>query len=110
MIGLAKFLAGAALVVSLALIAHGPLGFGDRFIDRLADNAQTALAHAGGADVRVTMDRTRPLRRIAIIHGPPDHANRAELVAAVGRVPGVAAVRWQAAAPAPVPTIPVPAP
>ncbi len=84
----AKFLCGAA---AASLLAWGASSEG--FIDNLETKGQSALANGGFEGIDLSMARD-PLSRVALLDGESDPAKRAEIEAAVLKVPGVASVRW----------------
>jgi len=84
----AKFLCGAA---AASLLAWG--GSDEGFIDNLEAQGKAALGDGGFEGVDMSMARD-PLSRIALLDGVSDPAKRAEIEAAMLKVPGVASVRW----------------
>ena len=89
-----KLLVGAGATALMAMVSHGWLNLGSRFIDGLESDAKTALGAASGAGVSLSFEREPALRRIAILSGDGDTVTRARLLAAVRAVPGVADARW----------------
>jgi OOP family OmpA-OmpF porin len=107
--GTIKFIIGGVATSLMAMAAHSWIGLGGGFVDRLEENARTALGEAGGGTMSLAMLREPALQRVAILSGDADAATRARLLAAVRAVPGMADARWAdnaagaAAAPAEAP-------
>ena len=95
-----KILVGAAAASLLALIGHFVTG--PSFIDQLEARASTELAAQGLDGVDVTLGRD-PLSRTALLDGKLTGDTKAQALAAVAGVPGIAGAKWlgdPAAAPA----------
>jgi hypothetical protein len=96
---LVKFFVGLAAVILMAWINHGPLGGGQKLIDRLEGEAKAAVAatELEGIDVRLSRD---PLARDATLSGPADEFQREGqgslpgLNDRVRGVEGISNVRW----------------
>ena len=97
--GIIGFVLGLSLVAILAYLAHGPLGTGQDFVDRLESRAEVALGNAGGALMQVRMTREPALSREALISGDADALTRARLSASIVAVPGMRSARWEDVAP-----------
>lgn len=103
----AKFLIGLALALGVGWLAHGPLGRGEAFVDRLARDLQLVIANVEVPGVTGTVQR-EPLARTAIFTGPADCFQRRGDLSFGGRndgslpgldqraltVPGMARVEW----------------
>lgn len=96
---LVKFLVGLAAALLAGWIAHGPLGQGEAFVDRL-DAQSKAVIRAWEVPVQVRFERN-PLSREAILSGHADRFQREGLPnfpginGRVAMVPGVSGVRWE---------------
>ena len=99
MVPVAKLLIGLAAVLLLAWLHHGPLGNGQRFVDRLESGARAAIVQSELPGISVTMQRD-PLARVAILAGPANDFQRngmgsqKGLTQMVDDVPGMAMARW----------------
>ena len=97
---------GLGLAASLLVgwIHHGPLGNGEKMIDRLEAQARAAVARSEVAGVQVRLQRD-PLARIATLSGPANDLQRDGLGSLKGitdyvrEVDGIAEVRWADQAP-----------
>lgn len=65
----AKFLIGLALALATGWIAHGPLGLGGAFVDRLDSDLQLVVRYSAVPGVSAQVQR-EPLARTAIFAGP----------------------------------------
>lgn len=65
----AKFLIGLALALGAGWLAHGPLGRGEAFVDRLDSDLQLVINNVEVPGVTGTVQR-QPLARTAIFSGP----------------------------------------
>jgi hypothetical protein len=94
-----KFLIGLALALLAGWIAHGPLGQGGAFVDRLDAQARDVIKQNELA-IQVRFDRD-PLSRRAILSGHADRFQREGqgsfpgIDGRVASVPGVSGVRWE---------------
>src|SRR5262245_711460 len=94
-----KFLIGLAAALLAGWIAHGPLGRGEAFVDRLDAEAK-AVIRANELPIHVRFERD-PLRREAILSGQADQFQREGMRGfpgingRVAAVPGVSGVRWE---------------
>lgn len=68
---LLKILTGFAAALAAGGIAHGPLGLGETFVDRLDRDLQSVLANVAVPGVTGTVQR-EPLARTALLSGPAD--------------------------------------
>jgi len=90
---------GLLLALAAAWIWHGPLGHGERLIDRLEreTKAQVAKAELPGIDVSLSRN---PLARAATLSGPANDLQREGLGSQKGvsdyarDVEGISSVRW----------------
>jgi OOP family OmpA-OmpF porin len=93
--GTTKFIIGGVVTSLMAMATHSLGGYGQRFLDKLTDNAQTALGEAGSSGgVTLAFENEPALHRIAVLSGNADQATKDRLLAAVRAVPGVAGARW----------------
>ena len=94
-----KILIGLAAVLLLGWLHHGPLGYGERLVERLEREASAAVDAAALPGIEVQMQRD-PLARTAILSGPADDFQREGmgefpgLNDRVAAVEGIEAVRW----------------
>lgn len=65
----AKFLIGLALALFAGWLAHGPLGRGETFVDRLDADLQLVMQYSAVPGVTASVQR-EPLARTAIFSGP----------------------------------------
>ena len=90
---------GLLLALAVAWIWHGPLGHGDRLIDRLEGEAKTEIAKAELPGINVILSRD-PLARAATLSGPANDLQREGLGSQKGvsdyvrDVDGISDVRW----------------
>ncbi len=96
---LVKFFVGLAAVILMAWVNHGPLGGGQKLIDRLEGEAKAAVAttELPGIDVRLSRD---PLARDATLSGPANDFQRdgmgqfPGLNDRVGAIEGISKIEW----------------
>jgi hypothetical protein len=94
-----KLLIGLLAVLLLGWISYGPLGHGERFIDRVEAQARAVVAATGLNDIKVELARN-PLRRSATLAGPADDFQRngmgsfKGLTERIADVPGISRVHW----------------
>lgn len=96
---IAKFLIGLAAILLMAWLYHGPLGNGERLVAGLEMQARAAIAASElpGIDVGFSRD---PLSRTALLSGQANEFQREGqgslpgLNDLVGKIEGVAGVRW----------------
>lgn len=94
-----KLLIGLALSLAAAWIAHGPLGGGERLVDRLERDARAGIAKSELPGIQVRLDR-RPLTRRATLSGSANDLQREGLGSQLGvidyvrAVEGIGEVRW----------------
>ena len=92
-------LIGFALALLAAWISHGPLGRGEKMVDRIEVEARAAVAKAGLPGVSVRLDRN-PLTRRATLSGAANDLQREGLASQKGvsdyvrDVRGIGPVRW----------------
>jgi hypothetical protein len=79
-----KFLIGLAAVMLMGWIYHGPLGNGERLIDRLEGEARAAVAKSEVTGIEVRLGRD-PLSRVATLSGPANDFQREGM----GQFPGL---------------------
>ena len=95
----AKLLIGVVAALLAGWIAHGPLGQGRAFADRLEAQAKAVVAEAEMAEVAVDVTRA-PLARRARLSGPADEFQREGqgqfpgLNDRILSIPGIAALAW----------------
>lgn len=96
---LLKALTGLLLALAAAWVWHGPLGRGERLIDRLQGEAEAAVAKSELPGIKVSLHRD-PLARAARLSGPANDLQREGLGSQKGvsdyvrDVEGMADVRW----------------
>lgn len=95
---MAIFAGGIAATLAFGALWHGPLGAGEAFAGRADALARRTLDHYEMPAVTARLERA-PLSRTMILSGPADSFQRSELVRILDAVPGVSAVRWDAASP-----------
>jgi OOP family OmpA-OmpF porin len=94
-----KIAIGGGAAALLAILVHGPLGMGGKFVAHLQVRAYMALAEAGVlSDLRVKFPAD-PLSRTALLGGTAPEEERNLAIAAVSRIAGVSAVRPETQAP-----------
>ncbi len=89
-----KILIGAALTALLAWGSHSAMNGGVKFVDGLDAKAQEALTSNAIAGVTAAVERTPQLRRIIILSGDKTDAEKADIIAKMKAIPGVADARW----------------
>ena len=95
----ARLLIGVAAAMLAGWIAHGPLGQGQAFADRLEAQARAVVAEAEIAGVAAHIARA-PLARRAQLSGPADTFQREGqglfpgLNDRILSIPGIAALAW----------------
>lgn len=93
-----KILVGAALTALLAWGSHSAMGGGAKFVDGLESKATAALASNAITGVTASVERTPQLKRVIILSGDKSDAEKADIIAKLKAIPGVADVRWDSAA------------
>lgn len=94
-----KLLIGLSLALLAGWIYHGPMGNGERLVDRLEAEARTAVAETEVPSILVRLDRD-PLTRRATLAGPANDLQREGLGSQKGLsdkvrdVEGIGPVRW----------------
>jgi hypothetical protein len=94
-----KILIGLIVALLIGWAWHGPLGNGERLIDRLEAQAREKVAATELPGIRVTFSRD-PLARVARLSGPANDLQREGLGSQKGindhvrDVEGVVSVRW----------------
>jgi hypothetical protein len=94
-----KAIIGLLLALAAAWIWHGPLGYGERLIDRLQSEAEAGVARSELPGIQVSLHRD-PLARAAKLSGPANDLQREGLGSQKGvsdyvrDVGGMADVRW----------------
>lgn len=94
-----KFLIGASAVAGMTWIGHGPLGNGDKLVNRIEAEAKAVVARTEVPGVTVSLGHD-PLTRQATLSGNADRFQREGqgemkgLNGLVGDVEGVSGVRW----------------
>jgi len=97
-----KLLIGLAAALAAGWIAHGPVGMGAAYVDRVEARAQAVVREAAIPGVTVRLGRN-PLSRTAYLSGPANDFQREGigllpgLNDRVGGVAGVSGVRWEEA-------------
>ncbi len=98
-----KIITGAVVTSLMAWGAHGALGAGGGFVDRLETRTKAALTGGGYSGVSYKMERDPALTRTVFLSG--DDSQKDAAIAAVKNIPGVGRVIWAAdgtaAAPSP---------
>jgi hypothetical protein len=90
---------GLLMALAAASIWHGPLGFGERLVDRLEAEARAEVAKAELPGIKVALSRD-PLARAATLSGPANDLQREGLGSQKGLsdhargVEGISGVRW----------------
>jgi len=96
---LAKLSIGLVAVLLLAWLHHGPLGNGERFVNRLEAASKIVIVDSELTGIGLRMQR-QPLAREAILAGPANDFQRHGLGGQKGLtqmiedVPGMARARW----------------
>lgn len=94
-----KFLAGLAAVAAMGWAHHGPLGNGERLIDRIEGQARQAVAATDLPGIEVRLGRD-PLSRLATLSGTADAFQREGQGSLKGindhvrDIAGISAIRW----------------
>ncbi len=94
-----KAIIGLFLVLAAAWLWHGPLGHGERLIDRLETGARAQVAKTELPGIEVSLSR-EPLARTATLSGPANALQREGLGSQKGvsdhvrDVEGISSVRW----------------
>jgi hypothetical protein len=94
-----KILIGFVAALLIGWIWHGPLGNGERLVDRLEAQARQKVTEAAVPGIRVALPRS-PLARVALLSGPANDLQREGLGSQKGisdlvrDVEGLASVRW----------------
>ena len=89
-----KILIGAALTALLAWGSHSAMGGGATFVIGLETKANAALASNAMAGVKAAVERTPQLKRVIILSGDKTDAEKADIIAKMKAIPGVADARW----------------
>lgn len=90
---------GLLIALAAAWIWHGPLGNGERLVDRLEAEARTEVAKAELPGITLSLSRA-PLARVATVSGPANALQREGLGSQKGvsdyarDVEGISDVRW----------------
>lgn len=94
-----KILIGLVATLLIGWVWHGPLGYGERFIDRLETQAREKVAATELPGIRVAVSRD-PLARAAVLSGRANDLQREGLGSQKGisdhvrDVEGLGPVRW----------------
>jgi hypothetical protein len=94
-----KILIGLVVALLAGWAWHGPLGNGERLIDRLEAQAREGVARSELPGIRVVLSRS-PLARVATLSGSANDLQREGLGSQKGvsdyvrDVPGISDVRW----------------
>ena len=91
-----KILIGAALTALLAWGSHSAMDGGATFVTGLEGKANAALTSNAIAGVTASVERTPQLKRVIILSGDKTDAEKAEIIAKMKAIPGVADARWDA--------------
>jgi OmpA-OmpF porin, OOP family len=89
-----KILIGAALTALLAWGSHSAMGGGAKFVTGLEGKANAALTSNAIAGVTAAVERTPQLKRVIILSGDKTDAEKADIIAKMKAIPGVADARW----------------
>jgi OmpA-OmpF porin, OOP family len=89
-----KILIGAALTALLAWGSHSATRGGAKFVDGLEAKAQAALTSNAISGVTAAVERTPQLKRVIILSGDKTDAEKADIIAKMKAIPGVADARW----------------
>ena len=89
-----KILIGAAVTALLAWGSHSVLNGGAKFVDGLEAQAKEELATNAITGVTASVDRIPQLRRVIVLSGDKSDAEKADIIAKMKAIPGVADVRW----------------
>jgi OmpA-OmpF porin, OOP family len=89
-----KILIGAALTALLAWGSHSAFDGGEKFVTGLEAKANAALTSNAIAGVTAAVERTPQLKRVIILSGDKTDAEKADIIAKMKAIPGVADARW----------------
>lgn len=89
-------LLGLLVVTAFTALWHGPLGAGERMVQRIESQARQRLDRDEMFNVQAHLQRA-PLSRRLVLSGPADDFQRQELVRRLDTIPGVLEVRWDPA-------------
>jgi OmpA-OmpF porin, OOP family len=89
-----KILIGAALTALLTWGSHSAFDGGAKFVTGLEAKANAALSSNAIAGVTAAAERTPQLKRVIILSGDKTDAEKADIIAKMKAIPGVADVRW----------------
>jgi OmpA-OmpF porin, OOP family len=89
-----KILIGAALTALLAWGSHSAMDVGANFVTGLESKANEALTSNAIAGVTAAVERAPQLRRVIILSGDKTDAEKADIIAKMKAIPGVADARW----------------
>jgi OmpA-OmpF porin, OOP family len=89
-----KILIGAALTALLAWGSHSAMDGGVKFVTGLEAKAQAALTSNTISGVTAVVERTPQLKRVIILSGDKTDAEKADIIAKMKAIPGVADARW----------------
>ena len=89
-----KILIGAALTALLAWGSHSAFDGGAKFVTGLEAKANAALTSNAIAGVTAAVERTPQLKRVIILSGDKTDAEKADIIAKMTAIPGVADARW----------------
>ena len=90
-----KIVIGLVATALLAGVAHGPLGYGRKFLNGLQAESRAALDASHMSNVNVAFQEAPALQRVAILSGPiTDAAAHEAALNAVRAVAGVHDARW----------------
>lgn len=84
---------GAAAMLAIALIWHGPAGGGDRLAGKVEKIARDTLVYYEVGQVQARLQR-RPMTRKMMLSGPADAFQRGEIARIMIEIPGVASASW----------------
>ncbi|MEQ1538152.1 MAG: OmpA family protein [Sphingorhabdus sp.] len=89
-----KILIGAGLTALLAWGSHSAMNGGEKFVSGLEAKANEALSSNAIAGVTAAAERAPQLRRVIILSGDKTDAEKADIIAKMKAIPGVADARW----------------
>lgn len=89
-------LLGAAAVMGLTALWHGPLGAGERLAQQAEAHARRTLDNYEMPMIQAKLQRGPIVRRL-VLSGPADEFQRSELVRILDGTPGVVEARWDPA-------------
>ena len=87
-----KILVGALGTAALATLLHGPMGFGQNFINGLGGQAIAKVADIPG--VTAKMDTENWMSRGVVLSGEATAEQKAAKLAAAAAIPGMAWAKW----------------